>query len=78
MSKELDSEENTIEQNVNGRQYSNLYSVKEFSKTYKIGINTVYRLCKLNDFPFIQIGGKIYIVADEFIAWVNKNRGKVV
>jgi len=78
MSKEFDSKENTIEQNVNRRQYSNLYSVKEFSKTYKIGINTVYRLCKLNDFPFIQIGGKIYIVADEFIAWVNKNRGKVV
>ena len=73
-----DSEENAIEQNGNGRRYSNLYSVKEFSKTYKIGINTVYRLCKLNDFPFIQIGGKIYIVADEFIAWVNKNRGKVV
>ena len=78
MSKEFDNEENTIKQNGNGQQYSNLYSVKEFSKTYKIGINTVYRLCKLNDFPFIQIGGKIYIVADEFIAWVNKNRGKVV
>lgn len=78
MNSRLESEENAIEQNSNGRQYSNLYSVKEFSKTYKIGINTVYRLCKLNDFPFIQIGGKIYIVADEFVAWVNKNRGKVV
>ena len=44
MSKEFDSEENAIMQNGNGRQYSNLYSVKEFSKTYKIGINTVYRL----------------------------------
>lgn len=78
MNGRLESEENAIEQNGNGRQYSNLYSVKEFSKAYKIGINTVYRLCKLNDFPFIQIGGKIYIVADEFVAWVNKNRGKVV
>ncbi len=78
MNSRLESEENAIEQNHNGRQYSNLYSVKEFSKVYKIGINTVYRLCKLNDFPFIQIGGKIYIVADEFVAWVNKNRGKVV
>lgn len=65
MNSRLESEENAIVQNGNGRQYSNLYSVKEFSKTYKIGINTVYRLCKLNDFPFIQIGGKIYIVADE-------------
>lgn len=74
----FDSEENAIKQNGSGRQYSNLYSVKEFSKTYKIGINTVYRLCKLNDFPYIRIGGKIYIVADEFIAWVNENRGKVV
>ena len=78
MNSRLESEENAIEQNHNGRQYSNLYSVKEFSKVYKIGINTVYRLCKLNDFPFIQIGGKIYIVADEFVSWVNKNRGKVV
>mgnify|MGYP002591225136 CR=1 FL=1 len=78
MSGRLESEKNAIKQNGNGRQYSNLYSVKEFSKVYKIGINTVYRLCKLNDFPFIQIGGKIYIVADEFVAWVNKNRGKVV
>ena len=74
----FDSKETAIEQNCNGRQYSNLYSVKEFSKTNKIGINTVYRLCKLNDFPFIKIGGKIYIVADEFIAWENKNRGKEV
>lgn len=74
----FDSNENAIKQNGNGRQYSNLYSVKEFSKAYKIGINTVYRLCKLNDFPYIRIGGKIYIVADEFIAWVNENRGKVV
>lgn len=78
MSGRLESEKNAIKQNGNRRQYSNLYSVKEFSKVYKIGINTVYRLCKLNDFPFIQIGGKIYIVADEFVAWVNKNRGKVV
>lgn len=78
MNSRLESEENAIEQNHNGRQYTNLYSVKEFSKTYKIGINTVYRLCKLNDFPFIQIGGKFYIVADEFVVWVNKNRGKVV
>jgi hypothetical protein len=78
MSEEFNSDENAISQNGNERRYSNLYSVKEFSKAYKIGINTVYRLCKLNDFPFIQIGGKIYIVADEFILWVNKNRGKVV
>lgn len=78
MSGRLESEENAIEKNGNERQYSNLYSVKEFSKVYKIGINTVYRLCKSKDFPFIQIGGKIYIVADEFITWVNKNRGKVV
>ena len=46
-----------IRQNCKGRIYANMFTVKEFSKTFRIGINTVYRLCKLDGFPVIQIGG---------------------
>ena len=46
--------------------------------SFRIGINTVYRLCKLDGFPVIQIGGKKYILANDFNEWVMKNVGKVV
>lgn len=67
-----------IRENCKGRLYANLFTVKEFSKTFEIGINTVYKLCKLEDFPVIQIGGKKYIVANDFNEWVMKNTGKVI
>lgn len=67
-----------IRQNCSGRLYANLFTVKEFSKTFDIGINTVYKLCRLEDFPVIQIGGKKYIVANDFNEWVMRNTGKVV
>ena len=38
----------------------------------------LYRLCKLDGFPVIQIGGKKYILANDFNEWVMKNVGKVV
>jgi len=66
-----------IRQNCSGRLYANLFTVKEFSKTFDIGINTVYKLCRLEDFPVIQIGGKKYIVANDFNEWVMRNTGKV-
>ena len=61
-----------IRQNCKGRIYANLFTVKE------IGINTVYKLCKLEGFPVIQIGGKKYVVANDFNEWVMKNTGKVI
>lgn len=67
-----------IRQNCSGRLYANLFTVKEFSKTFDIGINTVYKLCRLEDFPVIQIGGKKYIVANDFNEWVMRNTGKVI
>ncbi len=67
-----------IRQNCSGRLYANLFTVKEFSKTFDIGINTVYKLCKLEDFPVIQIGGKKYIVANDFNEWIMRNTGKVI
>ena len=67
-----------IRQNCKGRIYANMFTVKEFSKTFRIGINTVYRLCKLDGFPVIQICGKKYILANDFNEWVMKNIGKVV
>ena len=67
-----------IRQNCSGRLYANLFTVKEFSKTFDIGINTVYKLCRLEDFPVIQIGGKKYIVANEFNEWIMRNTGKVI
>ena len=67
-----------IRQNCKGRIYANLFTVKEFSKTFDIGINTVYKLCRLEDFPVIQIGGKKYIVANDFNEWVMRNTGKVI
>ena len=51
-----------IRQNCKGRLYANMFTDKEFSKTFKIGINTVYKLCKVDGFPVIQIGGKKYVV----------------
>ena len=35
-----------IRQNCKGRIYANMFTVKEFAETFKIGINTVYKLCK--------------------------------
>jgi|InofroStandDraft_1065614.scaffolds.fasta_scaffold00110_113 hypothetical protein len=67
-----------IRQNCSGRLYANLFTVKEFSKTFDIGINTVYKLCRLEDFPVIQIGGKKYIVANDFNEWIMRNTGKVI
>ncbi len=67
-----------IRNNSKGRIYANMFSVKEFAKTFNIGINTVYRLCKIEGFPVVQIGGKKYIIANEFNDWVIKNIGKVV
>ena len=67
-----------IRQNCKGRLYANMFTVKEFSKTFKIGINTVYKLYKVDGFPVIQIGGKKYVVANDFNEWVMKNIGKVI
>lgn len=67
-----------VRQNCSGRLYANLFTVKEFSKTFDIGINTVYKLCRLEDFPVIQIGGKKYIVANDFNEWIMRNTGKVI
>lgn len=55
-----------------------MFTVKEFSETFKIGLNTVYKLCKTRNFPVIQIGGKKYILANDFNEWVMKNVGKVI
>ena len=55
-----------------------MFTVKEFAETFKIGINTVYKLCKTKDFPVIQIGGKKYILANDFNEWVMRNVGKVI
>lgn len=67
-----------IRQNCKGRIYANMFTVKEFAETFKIGINTVYKLCRTKDFPVIQIGGKKYILANDFNEWVMKNVGKVI
>ena len=67
-----------IRQNCKGRIYANMFTVKEFSKTFKIGINTVYRLCKLEGFPVIPIGGRKDILANDFHEWVMQNVGEVV
>lgn len=67
-----------IRRNCKGRIYANMFTVKEFATTFKIGINTVYKLCKTKDFPVIQIGGKKYILANDFNEWVMKNVGKVI
>ena len=67
-----------IRSNCKGRIYSNMFTVKEFATTFKIGINTVYKLCKTKDFLVIQIGGKKYIIANDFNEWVMRNVGKVI
>lgn len=67
-----------IRQNCKGRIYANIFTVKEFATTFKIWINTVYKLCKIKDFPVIQIGGKKYIIANDFNEWVMQNVGKVI
>ncbi len=67
-----------IRQNCKGRIYANMFTVKEFVETFKIGINTVYKLCKIKGFPVIQIGGKKYIIANYFNEWVMQNVGKVI
>lgn len=67
-----------IRDNCKGRIYANMFTVKEFAENFNFGINTVYRLCKIEGFPVVQIGGKKYIIANEFNNWVIKNIGKVV
>ena len=67
-----------IRQNCKGRIYANMFTVKEFATTFKIGINTVYKLCKIKGFPVIPIGGKKYIIANDFNEWVMQNVGKVI
>lgn len=61
-----------------GRKYAHMFTVKEFSQAFTIGINTVYRLTKIEGFPVVSIGGKKYILANEFKDWLMRNIGKVV
>lgn len=56
-----------------GRKYAHMFTVKEFSLAFTIGINTVYRLTKIEGFPVISIGGKKYILANEFKDWLMRN-----
>lgn len=68
-----EKEEKSIEEK--GGQ-SNLITPKELSKTYKLGINTVYRLTQIKGFPVIAIGRKKFIPRNLFEEWIKDNLGK--
>lgn len=57
---------------------SNLVNPKELSKTYKLGINTVYRLTHIKGFPVIAIGRKKFILRNLFEEWIKDNLGKTM
>ena len=73
-------EEKKIDEQVSGapRSEPSLISPKLLSKAYKIGINTVYRLTKIEKFPVITIGRKKLIHQSSFEDWLKSNLGKCI
>lgn len=47
-------------------------TVKEFSKISGIGINRLYELCNLEEFPSIRSGRLIKIHKEKAIDWLGK------
>ena len=50
-------------------------TVKEFAEIYGIGINSAYSIARINGFPKIKVGNRIYIVKSKLDDWVINNIG---
>lgn len=48
-------------------------TVKEFSKTYGIGMNSAYKVVNSEGFPAIRVGRKIIIIKDQVDNWFINN-----
>ncbi|WP_304340943.1 helix-turn-helix domain-containing protein [Metaclostridioides mangenotii] len=55
---------------------SRIWSVKEFSEAYRIGINTAYEMARARDFPKVKKGKKIFILKSKIDEWFEKNIGR--
>ena len=55
---------------------SRIWSVKEFSEAYRIGINTAYEMAHARDFPKVKKGKKIFILKSKIDEWFEKNIGR--
>jgi hypothetical protein len=47
-------------------------TVRQAAAVAGIGINRMYQLVNLPGFPRLKVGGKIIIMRDPFIKWLNE------
>ena len=53
--------------------YPALMAVEEVASFLRIGKQTVYAIAKEKDFPVIMAGGKMRIVRDKLMDWLETN-----
>lgn len=53
-----------------------IITVKDFNRITGIGINKIYDLVNIQDFPSIRIGKKYYIISSMVDEWFKNNVGK--
>lgn len=53
-----------------------IWSVREFSEAYRIGINTAYEMAHARDFPKVKKGKKIFVITKKIDDWFEKNIGR--
>jgi predicted DNA-binding transcriptional regulator AlpA len=54
----------------------NIITVKDFNRITGIGINKIYDLVNIQDFPSVRIGKKYYIISSMVDEWFKNNVGK--
>jgi predicted DNA-binding transcriptional regulator AlpA len=59
-------------------QYGLLLSAKEAQEFLGIPRNQIYSLAKIEDFPKIKIGNRIFFSQEGLRIWVNDNIGKEI
>ena len=50
--------------------------MEEFNRITGIGINKIYDLVNIQDFPSVRIGKKYYIISSMVDEWFKNNVGK--
>ncbi len=53
-----------------------IITVKDFNRITGIGINKIYDLVNIQDFPSVRIGKKYYIISSMVDEWFKNNVGK--